>query len=549
MSDGIPTLPIKLRISTEATRLAEKIWRSRGFPWGCLLLLVATGVARIAATYGVFNQVYDEPAHLASGIEYFQTGAFQFTPDHASLPRVAIGLAPYLAGLRLTGKTDVFAEGTAILHTGDYDRNLTLARVSILPFFALVSILLWLWTRLAFGLTAAFAATLLFTTLPPVLAHAGVATTDMAFTAGLFAAVYGFTRWIEQPDWKRGLFLGLGVALAATTKYSVLLFLPICVAVIFLLSRTDAGVRSAPPRKRLASFGVAALLAFLDVWALYRFSFGPVYHGGVPIPAFEWLRGILITREHLQGGHPSYLLGEVRGGGWWYFFPVVLAVKTPLAFAGLVLAGLPRAFGKPPAWQRRVPFCCATALLLACLMSTINLGVRHVLPLYPFLAMTAGAGAAVLIESRKRVAVAAGLALLVWHLVSSAAAHPDYLAYFNELAGGHPERILAESDIDWGQDVKRLSIAARALHVPEIHIAYFGTADLNRYGLPPWKPLEFYRPVTGWVAISVERLMLASQAVAVVNHRSEGGYAWLLAHQPVARAGKSIWIYYIQPEP
>jgi hypothetical protein len=319
-------------------------------------------------------------------------------------------------------------------------------------------------------------------------------------------------------------------------------------AVVFLLSRTDPAVRGIPLRARAATFGGAVLVSFLCVWACYRFSFGPVQPGGVPVPAPEWLRGILATREHVQGGHPSYLLGRVSMGGWWYFFPVVLAVKTPLAFIGLVLAGVAALRRNSGAgWQRWVPLYCSTALLLACLMSTINLGVRHILPLYPFLAITAGAGAGFLLENRRRVMVTAGALLLAWHVLSSASAHPEYLSYFNELAGRHPERILAESDIDWGQDVHRLSLAARALHIPELSIAYFGTADLNRHGLPPWKPLAFYQPVTGWVAISVERLMLVSRVAAAVNHRDEGGYDWLLRHEPVARAGRSIWIYYIKP--
>jgi 4-amino-4-deoxy-L-arabinose transferase-like glycosyltransferase len=518
--------------------------------WLLVAMMVAVGVARIAATYPVLNQVFDEPAHLASGIEYLQTGGYRFTPDHAPLPRVMIGLLPYLSGSRLAGHDDAFVEGTAILNTGHYDHNLALARAGILPFFVLASVLVWLWTRRVYGSTAGLAATLLFTSLPPVLAHAGLATTDMAFTAGLFAAVYGFARWMERPALPEAVFLGAGLALAVATKYSALLFLPVCLLSVFLLARAGGGRRVLSA----STAAVAVLVAFLGVWAAYRFSFGPAPGLRLPfsVPAPEWLRGLVVTRGHLQTGHASYLLGEVSLGGWWYFFPVVLAVKTPLALLALVFAGLPtlaRDSRTRVVWQRWAPFYCATGLLLACLMSSINLGVRHILPIYPFLAMVAGAAAAALLESRNRVAMAAAVGLLCWHLYSSAAAHPDYLPYFNELASRHPERVLAESDLDWGQDVRRLSVAARELKIPALWISYFGTADLNRSGLPPWKPLEPYQPVAGWVAISVNRLEVASRLAQRLTHQPEGGYDWLRARQRVARAGKSIWIYYVPPQP
>jgi 4-amino-4-deoxy-L-arabinose transferase-like glycosyltransferase len=516
--------------------------------------MVAAAVARIVATYPVLNQVYDEPAHLASGIEYLQTGGYRFTPDHTPLPRVLIGLLPYLSGSRLAGREDPFVEGTAILNAGAYDRTLALARVGILPFFVLASFLVWLWTRRVFGSTAGLVATLLFTSLPPVLAHGGLATTDMAFTAGLFAAVYGFARWMERPAWPEAVFLGVGLALAVTTKYSALLFLPICLLLVFMLARGGGEGRTRPWLPSAVTLSIALLVAFVGVWAAYRFSFGPVQ--GLPfsfsVPAPQWLRGLVLTRGHVQTGHPSYLLGQVSLGGWWYFFPVVLAVKTPLAFLALVFAGLvtlARASRVRVIWQRWAPFYCATGLLLACLLSTINLGVRHILPIYPFLAVVAGAAVAALLESRNRWAMAAAVGLLCWHLYSSAVAHPDYLSYFNELASRHPERVLAESDLDWGQDVKRLSAVAREMKIPALWISYFGTADLNRFGLPPWQPLEPYRPVAGWVAISVNRLEMASVVAQWRTHRPEGGYDWLRTRQPVAHAGKSIWIYYIPPQP
>jgi hypothetical protein len=129
--------------------------------------------------------------------------------------------------------------------------------------------------------------------------------------------------------------------------------------------------------------------------------------------------------------------------------------------------------------------------------------------------------------------------LLVWQLGSSLAAHPDYLAYFNELAGKHPERILVDSDLDWGQDLLRLVEELRARHVERVAIAYNGSADLSRHGLPAFRPLVPHQPTTGWIAISEMRLKIGE------GRPPYDEFAWLEAYEPVARVGRSIRLYYV----
>jgi hypothetical protein len=118
-------------------------------------------------------------------------------------------------------------------------------------------------------------------------------------------------------------------------------------------------------------------------------------------------------------------------------------------------------------------------------------------------------------------------------------AHPDYLPYFNQLAGGHPERILLDSDLDWGQDLGRLADTLRSRGVPYVWIAYHGKVDLSRQGLPPFTELPPEQPVTGWVAASLFSLALGEQGGPIDS------YAWLRPYQPVARVGHSILLYYI----
>jgi hypothetical protein len=185
----------------------------------------------------------------------------------------------------------------------------------------------------------------------------------------------------------------------------------------------------------------------------------------------------------------------------------------------------------------------AVALLLVCLPSRINIGLRHVLPMYPFLAITAGLGLASLVRARRGGYIGAVLAALLfgWQLTASVRAHPDYLAYFNELAGDHPEQILVDSDLDNGQDLKRLADTLRALRVPAVWLVYAGSATVAEHGLPPVRWLEPHQRVTGWVAASLYSIKLGS-----LDRPGHDDFAWLEGYSPVARVGRSIRLYYIR---
>ena len=204
---------------------------------------------------------------------------------------------------------------------------------------------------------------------------------------------------------------------------------------------------------------------------------------------------------------------------------------------------------EPDSWTRLVPLVCTVAILLVSLPSRINIGSRHVLPIYPLLAIVAAAGASWLLNVLPRQKVAAGAAagLLLWHFVSSGRAHPDYLPYFNELAGREPDRILVESDLDWGQDLQRLSNRLAQLGVQRVALRYFGTADLGRHHLPPNDPIDPASPVSGWIAISSTRLRIGGLKYLHSTGQNVVGYAWLDAYRPVEMVGKSIRLYYVPP--
>ena len=124
-------------------------------------------------------------------------------------------------------------------------------------------------------------------------------------------------------------------------------------------------------------------------------------------------------------------------------------------------------------------------------------------------------------------------ALLTWQLSTLWTAWPDYLAWFNETVS-HPERVLVDSDLDWGQDLRRLEQRAAQLRIPRLSLAYRGTADLTREPLPPLVILAPHQPTTGWVAVT-----------QLARTRNLSDYAWLDAYRPVEHIGKSIDLYYI----
>ncbi len=535
---------------------------------------------QITSTYRVFNQTWDEPAHLAAGMEWLDHGTYTYEELHPPIARVAVALGPYINGLRLSGQNpkpeQMWAEGNAILwERGEYFENLTLARLGVLPFFIILVVTLWYWARTLYGDAVAIVAALLLATLPPVLGHAGLATTDVPFTATFTLALFTFSRWLGKPSRRRAVEFGAAAALVTATKFSALIFLPACILALILLRvwvdrsiiqewRQDAG-------PRLKALALAIITATLVIWGVYRLSVKPMtgpeqrphqtivrffgqggtwhdwaerFAEGVPVPAPEFFHGINRVRDIAATGRKAYLLGEVRSNGWWYFFPIALAVKTPIAFLILATVGLFAMFqtwNHSRDWGVFLPAATAATLLLICLPIKFNIGLRHILPIYPFLAMLAGLAALHLWNMRRFQVLCRSvvLCLLAWQVVSTLRAHPDYLASFNEFAAGRPERILVDSDLDCGQDLLRLREKLNELHVREFSISYNGSADLSRHELPSFRRLVPFEPTKGWVAISLYMLKTGGRDAP------PNAFAWLEAHQPVAQVGKSIRLYYI----
>ncbi|MEZ5398167.1 MAG: glycosyltransferase family 39 protein [Bryobacteraceae bacterium] len=520
-----------------------------------ILTFVAT--ARIAAVYPVYSHTSDEPAHLACGMELLSQRHYGYEHQHPPLARLAVSLLPFLTGARTIGSDDMWIEGRGLLiKDGKYERTLTLARLGNLPFFWIASAVVFLWARRIAGPAAAVAAVLLFTGLPIVLGHAGLATTDMALTAMLAAALYSFLVLVDQTSWPNASLFGLCGGLAIASKFSALVFFPCAVAAaalgLFLFApdakpRIGAALRDIAPK-----LAASAAVAVLAIWAVYGFSFGKIESTDLTVPFPELFTGIRDVAEHNSVGHAAFFLGERKHDGWFAFFPVLVAVKTPLAFLALAAVGLFRARHGRGVWSSWVPWMMALGIFLFAMTSRINIGLRHILPVYIMLSIGAASGLLFLLRlgATRPWATWAAAALLVWNIGHVAINHPDYLPYFNELAGDEPENIAVDSDLDWGQDLKRLAARLREVGAGSVTFSTLFSVDLGPLGFPKVEKSDPRGPSPGWNAVSLTYWKNYGLGAFEWKHTKENSdeinkiKVWPDVVPKQQRVGRGILLYY-----
>lgn len=519
------------------------------------LILVALATLRIVSTYTVFNHTSDEPAHLSCGLELLSRGVYRYEHQHPPLTRVMVALGPYLLGERTSGVEKMDYDGALVLFRNNrYDTVLSLSRAGNLPFFWLACWMTFLWGRRILGPEGAVLSVFVFTTLPLVLAHAALSTTDIGLTATFAAALYAFLRLLEAPHWRRGLLFGAALAAMVLSKFSGLAYLPAALLALLLahlyLHRPSVPSLLAAARPALSALALSLPVALFLIWTGYRFSFGPSSWFPFAVPFPELFSGIDQVREHNRAGHLSYLLGTLSTEGSWLFFPLLFLIKTPIpALAAIALSTLKlRKPLEPSRWAPWLPLAVAAALFAVAINARINIGLRHLLPAFVFLSVSAAAGLLWLLRNApaRWYAFPAFALLALWLPLTGAAAHPDYLPYFNAFAGDHPETIVVDSDLDWGQDMKRLGARLRELNAPYVTFTNHVLANLDAFGFPPRQHSHPQQPAPGWNAVSLTEWKLYRFGLQMNNPEVK---TWPDAVPPTEKVGQSILLYYFPPPP
>jgi hypothetical protein len=405
-----------------------------------------------------------------------------------------------------------------------------------------------LWASQIYGTTGGLFSLALYCLSPNILAHSRFATPDLPLTFFGFAAAYFFWRSARSASVSGPVFCGIFLGLTLLCKYSALIWIPILAAVAVLAAVSRTSDHSGDEK----SFGGMGL--FRRCAAILAIAFVVVCLGyGFKISGY--FSGIQAQQEIAGEGFPGFLNGEVSSDGWWYYHLFALLIKAPLP---MLMCALASAILFRTIWRSR--WFDGACLLLPVIgflgafsvFHKVNLGIRYILPVFPFLIVFAG-GLTLLRPKWKNSWTAALAGLLLWQAFESVSIYPDYLAYFNQLAGGPRNGYLhlVDSNLDWGQDLKGLKKYMEKSGIAKVKLSYFGTAEPRLYGidyeaLPSFVLLNPPPPRTPLKSGDVLAVSATNMYPIYVDLGTLREY--LHSIEPKARIGYSIFIYEIGDE-
>ncbi|HUK12277.1 MAG TPA: glycosyltransferase family 39 protein [Thermoanaerobaculaceae bacterium] len=511
---------------------------------------IAGGVAQVHRLDPNIDLSHPPLLRWLAGLPATLLASAQPAPDPPFVPPGAVALRAE----RLERQFE-WARTTFYLPANDHDRVLFWGR----SLFALVGALtgwqVFVEVRRRYGDVPGLVALAMFCLTPEVLAHAEWAHSDLPSAFSILAVALALARVLERAQPRRDVLLGAALGLALLLKLTAVLLLPLVAGLVVALAPAPPGrVRAAHACLRVAIAAGVAYAVLVAGYAPHPRAFAghdflaadvaPLLHAPpdssvaraavavldrLPLPD-SFLKGVVFMALLGRHGKMAFFHGLAGARSWWYYFPAAVALKYPtplllLAVAGLVVLVRDRAQSA----GRRVALVATPLWMFALAMAqSVDIGVRSVLFVAPFLALWSGAAVAAARTRFPRV-LAASLAAL--SIASGVAAWPDFLAYFNPLFGGTRAagRWLADSNLDWGQDLPELARTLARRGIGEVRLAYFGAGMPRHWGI---RSLSADVIAPGWYAIS--RTLLAG--LAPPEHR----YGWLAALPPVELVGGSI---------
>jgi hypothetical protein len=543
------------------------------------------------------SQTLDEANHIFAGYRYWMCSDFRANPEHPPMVKL-VATVPLLfrslktptavCGYPTASQFRDYTEGNLFLYANDADSILFQTRLLASVFAIVLAALLVESGIVLFGPGPALLALVIFVFEPTILAHGFLVTTDMGMACCLYATVYAFYLYLVRPSYWRLLAVGFLAGTTLAAKHSGFLVFAILGTLAFLdlLNSTNSAEKSrgwinrAP--RMLGAFMLIGVSAYVVLWGFYGFRFLPAPDqnpmgyalveaksglilriGNAIFANFDrfhllpeaYLYGLKNVMHVTRSGATAFLFGKIYPHGRWFYFPSAFLIKSTLGFLGLLaLAVVSWAYkGKTESW-RKVLFLVVPPiiLLMAALNSNLNIGIRHILPAYPFLIMFIAVGAWKLCTSRRgRYAVAL---LIAVHALSSLRSFPEYISYSNEVWGGPLEtyKVLSDSNVDWAQGLKAVESYLSLHRVKDCWFAPFSTyaePDPEYYGigcklLPTGRYQEGQRLALSGDRLDGTLLISASQLSGLAWGPAElNPYEPLREVTPVANIGGSVLVY------
>ncbi len=575
-----------------------------------LLLIFAASICVLSIRNDSLTM--DEQAHLPAGYSYLTQQDMRINPEHPPLVKdlSAVPLLfikdinfPYKAQSweeDINGQWD-FGNRFLFKSQNPAEKMIFWGRIPMIFLLLILGFYVFLWTREIFGNKAGLIALFLYSFSPTFLAHGRLVTTDLAAALGAFIATYYFVKFLKKPVKKYIIYAGIAFGIAQLLKFSLILLFPLFIFLFIVW----AIVKASNKKDFVENLGryfvltvLVGLIALALIWAVYVFhtwnyppekqvsdtenilaSFGSrplanavVWMADKPIlkGLGQYILGIFMVLQRASGGNTGYFLGEVSFVGWKTYFPAVYFLKETLVFHLLTVISLFYAVCriKRP-WQNNIParvsewikyhlpeFAMLGFIAIywaSSLSSNLNIGVRHLLPTLPFVMVLVGGVTSMwLKEPRKKLKTAFIIWLVLWQAYSVVSVYPHFLAYFNETIGGPSEghKYVVDSNLDWGQDLKRLKQWTEKENIDKIYVDYFGGSDLEYHlgdKYKPWNgtsdPEEF--PKGNYLAVSATFLQSGRGKPAPTFKSDTDFYRWLDNETLAKRIGYSIFVYYI----
>lgn len=544
-------------------------------PWAswvfAIILLVGLGL-QINGSW-TDSQTTDETNHLASGIAYLRTADFRINPEHPPLTKVLAAI-PLLwrSDIKVNTSTQAWAEkdirgfGRSLLYPKPGDltgprMTFFVGRLPMIGWWLVLGILIFWAARRRWGDWPALAAAGLYVFDPNFLGHGHLINTDVPLAAAFFASILALDIYLRAPSRRRLIILSVIVGLTLIVKFSAVLIIPL---VIVLGAYRVWFDRSTFTWRRwgIMLFSVAGA-PLLIIWACYGFEvrktstvvltestvIATIDRLHLPIPALSYWNGLLRVKAHNANGHDTALFNQQSLTGWWYYFPVAVAIKTPLMTLGVLFAALGlglaymyqqlrlRRFGRTILSPTNMCFIVPpAAFLLIAMLSQLNLGLRHIFPVYPFLFLAAGWAISRIRQTFQPIVVAT---LLIGAAIVAFLAWPNTISYFNAAAGGttNGHNILAGSNLDWGQDVYRLRSFLDQQHFPRIRVSLTDGVPASR-AYPEAKPMRTDEMVAAGAKLDDVVIISASILFDPREH-----IQWLRKYSPRWTIGSTIYGY------